>query len=442
MKVLFVLPEYPPHEGGGLLAYYARLAPALAAAGHRIEVLVAAPFSPGFPARSRDGVSVESVPAAAVQRHAARFSRYSLLPDVRAFLGAAWAAWEQARGGEGRDVVEAADWGLLAAPWIARGGAPRVCVHGHGSAGQIDRFDRLAGRELQGEFLRLLEPALLARADAASATSRAEREFWERASGREGRLLLAPFPLPPEPATGHDGEAYGFVAARVQPWKGPATLCEALRILGKGAPEVRWAGRDVPCGALPSTGERLRERYPSIWGSRVVPLGPRSAREVEALQRGARVVIVPSDWDALNLSCVEALALGKVVVCSRGAGASDLVLHGENGFLFDAGDGAGLAGALGQALALGPRESEDMGRRARESVRRECDPGSAAAARVRAWEEALARKEARPPAPPDLAAALEGREGPEDPAAALETLPLRTVVGHAARRAARKVRRK
>jgi glycosyltransferase involved in cell wall biosynthesis len=51
------------------------------------------------------------------------------------------------------------------------------------------------------------------------------------------------------------------------------------------------------------------------------------------------------------LKPLEAMALGRVVVASDVGGHRELISHGSTGYLFPAGDVAGLSGAVERALA-------------------------------------------------------------------------------------------
>ena len=64
--------------------------------------------------------------------------------------------------------------------------------------------------------------------------------------------------------------------------------------------------------------------------------------EVARLQRAARFNVITLDLrDVFNFTCVEAMASGRPVICSRGAGASGLIEDGVNGFVFESGDARG-----------------------------------------------------------------------------------------------------
>jgi glycosyltransferase involved in cell wall biosynthesis len=67
---------------------------------------------------------------------------------------------------------------------------------------------------------------------------------------------------------------------------------------------------------------------------------------VKQVQKNARFGVVCSTWDMFNFTCTEFLAAGTPLVCSDGAGASELIQHGVNGFKYKADDIRALAECL------------------------------------------------------------------------------------------------
>jgi glycosyltransferase involved in cell wall biosynthesis len=79
------------------------------------------------------------------------------------------------------------------------------------------------------------------------------------------------------------------------------------------------------------------------------------------------LVVLPSRYEAFPNVVLEAYACSKPVVASNVGAIPDIVLHGETGLLFQAGDVKGLANAIAYMLA-NPEESERMGCNARRLV--------------------------------------------------------------------------
>jgi len=99
--------------------------------------------------------------------------------------------------------------------------------------------------------------------------------------------------------------------------------------LGNNAPSIDWVGRDTEYReAGMSMSKSLAKTYPDVWNTKVIPVGPKSPEEAQALQAQAKFLVVPSTWDVFNYVCVEAVAQGQVVICSDGAGACSLIING------------------------------------------------------------------------------------------------------------------
>jgi glycosyltransferase involved in cell wall biosynthesis len=434
MKLLFVVSEYGPGVPGGIATYYRNLLPELARRGHEVRVVLADRGTEPLP-DSAPGLTVTRVGPKLVGAEAGRFDAFAAIPALQNRLARARAAWRLAAGGEGHDLVETTDYNTLFVPWVMPGSRPPVLVQLHGSNGQLLTHDPIAGEELQASVSRLLETSLLGRADELQSYGGPNAREWSGLLGREVAHLWPAWrsAAEPPPAALPDG-LDGLVVARVQTWKGPAVLCEALRQLGPDAPTVGWVGADTHYRQAGRWyGDYLAATYPDVWGRKVIPLGRRSPAETAALQAAARFVVVPSTWDVFNLAAVEAMGQGRVVVCSEGAGAAELIRDGETGFRCAAGDAAALSDRLRRVRELGDAGRRRVGEAARAAVAEALDPERVAGQRLSRYE-ALAKRQSRPALPTrfDLL-------GPEqvggDPLAFLDGVPLRRLVRHAMRRA-------
>jgi glycosyltransferase involved in cell wall biosynthesis len=442
MRLLYLLPEYVNNAGGGIITFYRHLLPLLAAQGHEIRVIVGSGVSASSDPSMvvLDGVRVEALDETRLPAYYERFARYASMPSLRRFLAGAWAMREQAAHGEGYDAVEATDWGLLFLPWVVEAGPPSI-VQLHGSSGQIDMHDPVPGEEAQSGLLRLLERTAIPRATGVQGYGRSNVQFWKSQLARPvTRILPAWKPLEPL-APGATRSQRGLVVGRVQKWKGPRVLCEALRLLGPRAPAIDWLGRDMPYGPRGRTmAQHLQENWPDVWGLNLVHVGQASA--AEALQRQARAafVIVPSEWDTFNFTCVEAMAAGTPVICSTGAGASELIEDGVNGFTFEKQDAQSLAQALERLLSLSEPARAQLAQAGQATVLRALDPETNARLRMDAYRNAIAAPVVAPlPADDWLRLAATPRDDEAESLDFLNLVPLRGLVGHSARRLMRKL---
>lgn len=87
-------------------------------------------------------------------------------------------------------------------------------------------------------------------------------------------------------------------------------------------------------------------------------------REIEA----ARALVLPSFAEGLPVVLMEAMALGRPVLTTWIAGVPELVLPGQTGWLFAAGDPDALVQAMTQVLDAAPADLAAMGRAAHARV--------------------------------------------------------------------------
>jgi glycosyltransferase involved in cell wall biosynthesis len=347
VKILLVLPEFGDDVPGGIARFYKYAVDGMVRAGCQVDVCIAVS---NVEAREIKGVRIFGIDDAKVESIKARLQHFQLTPDLRHQLAVSEAAYEASAGGAGYDVVETTDWGFLYASWLTR--EPRrapVVVQFHGSPGQIGYLDPLDGYEVSGILGRMIEVALLPRADELQTSAEANAKEWTDLLARPVTQLLPAWPTPsPMPRIAKQSNS-GIVAARIQTWKGPHVLCDAVRLLGAKSPRILWVGGDHPTGNLQtSLTDQLCAQFPDVWGKVIAPVGVKSPQEARQLQLEAKFAIHPSTWDVFGLAVVEAMAAGKVVICSSQSGVSSLILNGQNGFIFDSANPRALADRIEQ----------------------------------------------------------------------------------------------
>jgi glycosyltransferase involved in cell wall biosynthesis len=398
LSILFVLPEYAPEFGGGIISFYGRLLPRLVAEGVRVHVLVANDTQLDLPQTRIEGVEIEYLTTAAVTAARLGYDRFRIgHPTLHRFLPLALAAYERSRMGDGFDVVEVTDWQLLFLPWIAMGSRAVVNVSLHGSCGQLASYDPSPEITSDADFVRLLEAQGLAAADHIQANSRANAREWIERTRREVEVIPPIADGESTTAPQVNGSSCGLVVGRLQWWKGPQVLCEALRM----CPDIRlrWIGRDSPhpaSGLLMS--DWLRKEYPDIFGRQLLHHSALPAGQVAQEIASAPFVCAPSTWDVFNLTVIEAMEAGVPVVCSTRAGAAMLIKDGVNGFLADPADAGSFARAFRKVLALTPSTRALIGRAAMETVQRDLSPERITPIRLESYERiARARRHQRSP---------------------------------------------
>ena len=166
-------------------------------------------------------------------------------------------------------------------------------------------------------------------------------------------------PLPPLREPGR--RVFGLVG-ELRAQKAPELLLEATR-------RVRARGVGLRL-ALP-TGGPLRRRV----GDRVRRLGLTDAVEfveadagLEALYRRCDVAVLPSGWEGLPYTMLEALALGRTLITSDLAVFRQFVAPVSDDLLFARGDAAALADRLAHWARAPTEELERVAARARQAA--------------------------------------------------------------------------
>jgi len=184
------------------------------------------------------------------------------------------------------------------------------------------------------------------------------------------------------PSEGRLGGYVGF-AGRVSPEKGIDVLVSAAR----RCPQIqfRFAGN---YNLMPSV---LRKAPGNC--AFLGQLGPRDMTDFYA---ASRLVVVPSVWyEAFGLCAVESQAHGRAVICSRIGALPEIVVDGETGLCFEAGNADQLAEKI-RYLWERPGLCREMGMAVRERVLREYSPGRYYERLMAAYEKAVTLGPLRP----------------------------------------------
>jgi glycosyltransferase involved in cell wall biosynthesis/GT2 family glycosyltransferase len=168
--------------------------------------------------------------------------------------------------------------------------------------------------------------------------------------------------------------------ARLDPQKGLSDLLEA-------AVHVREASF-VLAGEGPER-HRLEETVRSLGiGSRVRFLGYRE--DVPELLAACDIVVLPSVYEGLPISILEAMAAEKPVVATNIGGIREAVRDGETGLLVPPHDPAALSAAI-RSVLQDPGLARRLGRAGRERVLREFSAGDMVRKVTELYESVLTR---------------------------------------------------
>ncbi|MFC1574683.1 glycosyltransferase family 4 protein [Gemmatimonadota bacterium] len=165
--------------------------------------------------------------------------------------------------------------------------------------------------------------------------------------------------------------------------KGVLDLLDAARLLNREFPTVQY--RFVGAGPL----KEKMTRAVRQWDLENIHLeGTVDHDDLPAILNQATALVLPSYYEGLPNSILEAMACGIPVVASRAKGNPEVVRDGETGYLFDPGDVAGLAESIARILR-NPEVGHKMGLAGRKVVEREFTWETVAARFVRIYQETL-----------------------------------------------------
>lgn len=151
---------------------------------------------------------------------------------------------------------------------------------------------------------------------------------------------------------------YLLYFGRLAPEKGVATL---LRAAAQAGVALKLAGTGPEDEAL--------RRLAAELGVDAQFLGFQSGAALHALIRGARAVVLPSEWyENAPMSVLESFAFGKPVLGAQIGGIPEMIEAGLSGWTFASGDVAALAERLREIRATPDARIAEMGRAARATV--------------------------------------------------------------------------
>jgi glycosyltransferase involved in cell wall biosynthesis len=171
------------------------------------------------------------------------------------------------------------------------------------------------------------------------------------------KIVVKPNFLFPDPGSRAGSGEYALYVGRLNNAKRVLTLLAAWQRLRARIP-LHIAGSGPERESL-----ELHAKQTGL--SEVRFLGQLPHHEVIALMKGARCLVITSEWyEAFGLALIEAFACGVPVICSRLVAIEEIVADGRTGLHFTPGDADDLAQKVEWAW-IHPEEMAAMGRAAR-----------------------------------------------------------------------------
>lgn len=220
------------------------------------------------------------------------------------------------------------------------------------SAVGTDVLGESGGHYFPGWLRKVLLRRVCTRAAAVHAVSEELAEALVALGAPAERVTCFPFGVDvqkfyPAPATTASGGASTIICTRTH------DVVYGNQVIVDAVARLRAEGRDLHLKFVaggPLLGERRRQ-VEKLGMSATVEFIDRVPHErIPELLRAADIYVSASARDGTSSSLLEALATGLVAVVSRIRANQGWIRDGESGFLFDVGDAADLARALGEAL--------------------------------------------------------------------------------------------
>ncbi len=341
MRIAIVSREYPPF-GGGIGSWSSKAARGLARLGHDVNLFTEA--RPDLPAEE-----------VVTDVHIRRIRTAAMRPRSVAW---AWAAANEVGRHGPFVVVQACEWDAEALFCSLRPVAPVVTTLAtpHFLVQAMNRA-RLHQR-LRSTFTASMERAQTRRSRRIISPTHALAGSVARRWGLdEGSIEIVPQAIDPIRTTGKPipdfltDVPYILYFGRLELRKGVDVLIDALPTVLQAHRDVHcvFIGQDMGISGTPFA-EYARQRCESAW-SRLHFMAPMPHAQLFDIVAGANVVVIPSRWENLANTCLEAMALGRPIIATSGSGFDEALTNEVDGLLVPPADAQALAGAMSNALA-------------------------------------------------------------------------------------------
>lgn len=355
MRIGFLTPEFVTERyfSGGLANYIYRISLALVSMGHEVRVITLSEYQPAE--FEHQGIGVSRINNnTKLFRWLNRCSCFKLRSTMKllALSYSFYAELKQLHACRPFDIVQYANYNscglvssiLLKIPFMLRISTFTPAWHEHQGV----------RRTLDMRAVECLERLQLRVSSNIYAPSHALKQMLEeKTSAGPVRVVRTPFFLETDTCDPSvyeallQGKQYLLFFGRLQLHKGIHVLAGALPRFFKANPECYAAivGMDIPTRLASSMKDYVISRCDGF-SDRLVFIGQIPHEQLYPIIQGARVVVLPSLIDNLPNACLEAMALGKPVVGTRGASFEEMIEDGESGFLVPPGESHALGDKL------------------------------------------------------------------------------------------------
>lgn len=371
MHIVYVSWEYPPSFGGGIGTYVHAAAQGLAARGHRVTVITYTDCP--HPVRERDGqvdvIRIRHTGIAGAEPMASLRAWQARSDTVADLLNKMIDA-------ECVDLIEFPDYRGEGFTFLTARSAeqrPPCVVRLHTPLCVLNKYNPSNDRY---RVLEEYENEAILAADRLVSPSRALEREMRLAVPNIGPIDLSPHPVDPrflaQPTDARAVESDEILyVGRLEERKGVETLARAAEQFFRNAPSTRIAmiGGDFGAGPRrPAMKKVLLDIVPKEFHHRLEFPGSIPRTDLLERYRRARFCVLPSHFENFPNTCLEAMALGRVVIGTDNSGMAEMIDSGENGIIVPAAKPAALTQAMLKLHGMPEARRREMGEAARRRV--------------------------------------------------------------------------
>lgn len=199
--------------------------------------------------------------------------------------------------------------------------------------------------------------------------------------GKETTVLESPFLLSRENwdyrfyNEAAKGKRYILHYGRLSYLKGTHVVTQIVHTLLKAEPDLTLVLVGTSKEISDDAGNKVRihelvKKNAGEYSNRVIFTGPLGREQLYPFIQNAELCLLPARIENLPNTCIEAMAMGKIVVATNGASFEQLIDDRESGFLCERDNPDSYLEAIKEALSMSAEEKEKMSAKALEVTKR------------------------------------------------------------------------
>ena len=372
MHIVYVTPEFITEKsGGGLASYIANISQILASYGHRISIIT---LSEKKDERFvwKDRIAVYRV---------SDVSRVSLTPLKRLLLShRLYLCVKRLEKKEKIDLIQYASFEgvgffhLRNVPAVVRISSDCVAWREY----KVYDYDKTNLRPCLTDWLEYHAEKKIGNI---FGPSYATAGLIEQRTHRKVTVIESPFYLKKETFDTSvfdsilEGKKYYLSHSSMSCLKGTHVIAEIIADICKKDKTAYFVFAGVDHGIFYKNGTVISAKeyilkHAGVYADRVIFLGTLERQKLYPVIEGAFACLMPSRIDNMPNTCIEAMAMGKIVVGTRGASYEQLIEDGRNGFLIEIDSREGLKNAIYRIEVLTKEERKVIESEARKTTER------------------------------------------------------------------------